>query len=209
MMRTHPHPCNTHAQVLLRADGQLETVGRVRLSGPEEVGAYAGVFTAHPKVDPLTGEGHAPTRAPASSALLFRLSDRLAACPGAPRAGECFFFGYDMMDKPWMRAGLLDAQGQLTKQASHCSCGGQSGAAVWHLLLLSAAPCRAGSRAAPQQRCSRSRAHSPGLTASSSRRSRPCPCPCAVGGGPALPGLRARLRPHAALRRAHAAPARL
>lgn len=41
-------------------DGVIETLGRLRVGGPGSVDpqhiAYPGPFTAHPKVDPKTGE---------------------------------------------------------------------------------------------------------------------------------------------------------
>ncbi|KAL6763314.1 retinal pigment epithelial membrane protein-domain-containing protein [Haematococcus lacustris] len=69
-----------HMKVL--CDGVLETVGR--LTPKDGNAAYPGPFTAHPKLDPKTG--------------------------------EMFFFGYNFVKKPYFRAGMMSATGDLTKQ---------------------------------------------------------------------------------------------
>lgn len=75
----HPPPC----AVRVACDGVIETLGRLTVAGPNGV-PYPGPFTAHPKVDPVTG--------------------------------EMFFFGYSFDAQPYVRAGLMAADGAVVKQ---------------------------------------------------------------------------------------------
>ncbi|KAL6763315.1 carotenoid cleavage dioxygenase [Haematococcus lacustris] len=63
-------------------NGVVETVGRLTLKDGNA--AYPGPFTAHPKLDPKTG--------------------------------EMFFFGYSFDAKPYFRAGMVAASGEVSRQ---------------------------------------------------------------------------------------------
>jgi carotenoid cleavage dioxygenase-like enzyme len=109
----------------LACDGLLETVGRVKLGGWR-----ASSFTAHPKVDPVTGEslgrvtrgdtglvglgGGVDLGSGASSCrcvFVPTTSSNDIIQPKPHQPGKLYFFRYTFDAAPYVTAGVLDAAG--------------------------------------------------------------------------------------------------
>ncbi len=91
----------------------LETVGRIAVAGGDGEGQpYPGPFTAHPKVDPRNG-----ARARGGAALPWRPCVARGwcspVCLDACCAGELFYFGYSLEQRPYVRGGMMDAKGTV------------------------------------------------------------------------------------------------